>query len=140
MACGLPTCAQGSSAAATEFVETSAFCGILGAPGALCAYGEVLVLLVYTLMCTGLVLRRCAYRWTRPLGGGRWRYCLRGLLGVHWFPLKMRLEDWRKWWPLRSCEAACAGLGEIAQSPWSPSMHGKLDQRSTPGRLHAKVK
>ena len=73
-------------------------------------------MLVYTLMCTGLVLRRCAYRWTRPLGGGRWRYCLRGLLGVHWFPLKMRLEDWRKWWPLRSCEAVCASLGEIAQS------------------------
>ena len=40
-----------------------------------------------SLMCTGLGLRRCACRWTRPLGGGRW-----GIIfvtrGVHWFALK----------------------------------------------------
>ena len=35
--------------------------------GALCKR-SVLALLVYTLMCTGLGLRRCAYRCTRPLG------------------------------------------------------------------------
>ena len=38
---------------------------------------EVLALLVFLLMSTGLGLRRCAYRWTRPLGGGRWGHYLR---------------------------------------------------------------
>ena len=47
--------------------------------GALCIWG-VLALLVYPLMCAGLGLRTCAYRWTRP-GGGRWRHYLRGLRG-----------------------------------------------------------
>ena len=36
-------------------------------------------------MCTGLGLRRCAYRWTRPLVGGRWGHYLRDPRGVHWF-------------------------------------------------------
>ena len=39
--------------------------------GVLCIFG-VLALLVFPLMSTGLGLRRCAYRWTRPSGGGRW--------------------------------------------------------------------
>ena len=49
-----------------------------------CAYGGVLAWPVYLFMCTGAGLRRCAFRWTRPLGGGRWRHDFRNLRGVCW--------------------------------------------------------
>ena len=43
----------------------------------------VLCIFVFPFMSTGLGLRRCAYRWTRPLGVV-WRgYSLRDLRGVH---------------------------------------------------------
>ena len=63
-----------------------------------CAFGGggVLALQVYPFMRTGLGLRRCANRWTRPLGGGRWGHYLRDLQGVHWFAQKFAhyfLED-----------------------------------------------
>ena len=45
---------------------------------------EVTVLLAYSLMAAVSGVRRCAYRWTRPVGGGRWKYHLRTLLGVCW--------------------------------------------------------
>ena len=48
-----------------------AFCFFLGA---LCVW-RVLVLLV-SLLCTRLGLHRCAFSWTRPLGGGRWEHYL----------------------------------------------------------------
>ena len=38
---------------------------------------EVLALLVFPLIFTGLGFRRCAYHWTRPLGGGWWEHSLR---------------------------------------------------------------
>ena len=44
--------------------------------------------LVYPFMCAGLGLRRCASRWTRPLGGGRWRHFHRDPHGVHWLARK----------------------------------------------------
>ena len=47
-----------------------------------CVFGEVLALLVFPLMYTGLGLRRCAYRWTRPSGGGRLGHYLRDSRGV----------------------------------------------------------
>ena len=53
---------------------------------------RVLPVPVYTLMCTNLGLRSCAYRWTRSSGGSRWRHHLRGLLGVHWFAQMYALE------------------------------------------------
>ena len=83
----LPTCALGSSADVTEFVVNGAFWGFWVLQGVLCILG-VRGLLVYPFMFTGSWLRRCAYRKTRPLGGGRWGHYLRGLLGGHWFPLK----------------------------------------------------
>ena len=46
--------------------------------GALCKW-EVPALLV----CPSCP-RRCAFRWTRPLGVGRWRQYLCGPLKVHW--------------------------------------------------------
>ena len=35
-------------------------------------------------MCAGIGLRRCAFCWTRPSGGGRWGHNLRNLRGVCW--------------------------------------------------------
>ena len=48
--------------------------------------GGVLAPLVCPFMSTGSGLRRCAYRWTRPVSGGPWRYYLRSLwefVGFH---------------------------------------------------------
>ena len=50
--------------------------------------GGALALLVLHRMCSGPGLRRCAYRWTRPSGGGRWGHYLRDPRGVHWFAQK----------------------------------------------------
>ena len=83
----LPTCADGFSAPVTEFVGNGGFLGFLVTPRSLLHMGTrtgVLALLVHTLMCTGLGLRRCAFRWTRPLGGGRWGHYLRDPQGAHW--------------------------------------------------------
>ena len=44
---------------------------------------RVPALLVYPLVCAGPELRRRAYSWTRPLGGGRRGYCFRRSLGGH---------------------------------------------------------
>ena len=82
--CCLPTFAQGSSAAVTRVMGYGAFLAFWVLLGVLCIWGA-LALLVYLLVCTGLGLRRCAYRWTRPLGGGRWGHSLRFPPGVHWF-------------------------------------------------------
>ena len=55
--------------------------------GVLCKR-RVLALLVFPLMSAGLGSRRCAYRWTRPLGVG-WRgHSLCDLRGVFWFAQK----------------------------------------------------
>ena len=59
------------------------FVGFLVLLGALCMW-EYLLCLFTSFMCTGLGLRRCAYRWTRTLGGGRWRHYLRDPRRVHW--------------------------------------------------------
>ena len=48
---------------------------------------------IYSLMCTGLRLRKCVYRWTRPLGEA-WRgHYLRGPLGAHRPGQKYALHD-----------------------------------------------
>ena len=88
--CCLPTCAQGSSAAFARVVGNGAFGEFWALLGALCMW-RVLALLVYSLMCTRLGLRRCAYCWTRPLGGGRWGLYLRDLQGAHCFAQKFAL-------------------------------------------------
>ena len=53
---------------------------------------RVLALLVYTVMCSGIGLRKGAYCWTRPSGGGWWEHYLRGLLRVLWFAQKKPLS------------------------------------------------
>ena len=72
----------------------------------------------FPLMFTRLGSRRCAYRWTRPLGGG-WRgYSLRDPWGVHWFAEK--------------CAHFLQGSGSdpinvvpyMLASPGQPSLHG----------------
>ena len=77
----LPTCSQGSTAAVTEFVENGTAWLFWLLQGVLFICG-VLALLVHSLMCVGRWLRRRAYRWTRPLGGGRRGHRLRGFLAV----------------------------------------------------------
>ena len=81
--CCLPTCPQGLSVPVTGVVGTGIVWAFWVLLGALCTW-EVLALLVYPHMKTVLGLRWCAYRWTGPLGGGRWEHYLRGLQGVHW--------------------------------------------------------
>ena len=83
VACCLPTCAQGLSAPVMGNSETGFFCFFFGFFFCvLCAYGEVLVLLV-SLLCTRLGLHWCASCWTRPLGGGRWEHYLCNLWGEY---------------------------------------------------------
>ena len=67
--CCLPTCAQGSSATVSVNWEFSAFWDLCGLLGVLC----VLVLLVLSLIFTGLGLRRCAFAghaFLAEVGGG----------------------------------------------------------------------
>ena len=66
--CCLPTCAQGSSVSVAECVENGAFGGSWVLQGVLFAW-EVPDVLVYSFMFTEPELRRCSFRWTRPLGG-----------------------------------------------------------------------
>ena len=77
--------------------------------------------------CAGLGLRRCAYRWTCPLGGGRWEHYLRDPQGVRWFAQKCasRFQG-------NGSDSICVlpkmlGLRETAQSPWLLCMYGILD-------------
>ena len=70
------------------------------------------------LMCTGQGLRRCAYHWTRPLGGGRWEHYLHDPRGAHWFVQKCASSghgDGRDSIFAMLCVLALAGL---------PSLHG----------------
>ena len=85
--CCLPTRAQGSSVAVARVVENGVFFEHSGCSLESGVYEGVLFLRVHLLMCTRLTLRRCAYRWTRPLGG-RWGHYLRDPRGVHWFAQK----------------------------------------------------
>ena len=68
--CCLPTCAQCFSAPVMENGGSSTFWVLWGLLGVLCVW-RILVLLVFSLTLTGPGLRRCAFRWTRFLGGGR---------------------------------------------------------------------
>ena len=81
--CCLPTCAQGSSAAVQGVLGVVHF-GHSGAPWSLVHMGGA-GFAGFPLMYTGLGLRRCAYRWTRPSGGGRWGHSLRNSRGAVWF-------------------------------------------------------
>ena len=58
------------------------FLGFFGFFLVSCACGGVLVFLG-SLLCTRIGLHRCASCWTRPLGGGRWRYYLCNLWGKY---------------------------------------------------------
>ena len=80
-------CAQGSSAAVTGGVGSGTVLALWLLLGVLCMW-EVLALMVFPLMFAGLGLRRCAYRWTRPSGGGRWGHSLRNSRGVFWVAQK----------------------------------------------------
>ena len=62
MACFLPTCAQGSSAAVTEIVENGLFGEDSGCSLDLVHMGGASFAGFYPLMCTGLGLRRRAVR------------------------------------------------------------------------------
>ena len=95
--CCLPMRAQGSSAPVAELVGSSACWAFWVLLGILC---------------------RCAFRWARPLSGGRWGHNLRGLLGVHWV---LRQCAWR----IRDCSAYCNGaMLYMLPSVRSPSLHG----------------
>ena len=84
--------------------------------GVLCVW-EMLVLLVLSLIFTGLGLRRCAFRRTRFLGGGRREHYLRDSWGVSWITQKVLLcFDGREVIPENN--AVYASLGGTAQSPW----------------------
>ena len=71
--CCLPPCAQGSSATVMGNCSLESLC-----------IWRVLALLGFPLMSTVLGLRRCAYHWTRPSGGGRWGHSLRDSRGAFW--------------------------------------------------------
>ena len=68
------------------------FLGMLGAPWSLVSMG-VLALLDFHLMYAGLGLWRCAYRWTRPLGGGRRGHYLRESQRVLWYAQKRAIWE-----------------------------------------------
>ena len=91
--CCLPTCVQGSSAAVTGGLLGMVHFGHSGCFLESCAYGRCCCCKFSSLMSTRLGLRRCAYRWTRPVGGGRWWHYLRDPGGVHWFAQKCAIDD-----------------------------------------------
>ena len=117
MACCLPTCAQGSSVSVMGFVGNGCFWASWFLLGALCVW-EVLAWLVYSSVCTGLGLQRCASRWTRSLSEGRWRHYLCNLWRVCWAAHKTASQFYGNgsnstgWKP---CMPALAG---------QPSLHG----------------
>ena len=102
VACCLRTCALCSSVLVTDSVGNGAAWGFGVLLGILC-FWRVLALLFSHIMSTGSGLRRCAYRWTRPLGRGRWEHYLRGLLGVHWFLQKCA-------WKIEGSCSYCVGV------------------------------
>ena len=61
--------------------------GVRGAPGGPVDVGGVQALVFNPFMFTEPELRMCAYRRTRPFGGGRRRHHNRSLLKVQWVPL-----------------------------------------------------
>ena len=81
VACCLPTCAKGSSVPVMGNTVNGVFWAFWFLLSVLCMWG-VLVLLG-SLLRTGLGLLRCASCWTRPLGGGRWGHYLCNLWGEH---------------------------------------------------------
>ena len=85
--CCLPTCAQGFSVPDMGNGGSSTFWVLWGLLGVLCVWG-ILVLLVFSLILTGLGLRRCAFRWTRFFGGGRRGHFFRNSWGVSWITQK----------------------------------------------------
>ena len=91
------------------------FWGILGAPGSFVRV-EGTGSAGQPFMCARLGLRRCAHRRTRPVGRGRWRHYLRGLLGLHWFAQKYVLQ-WEWMW-FHRCDAVYACRSGTAHSPW----------------------
>ena len=81
--CCLATCAQGSAATVLGNWEFRTFWVLWGLFGVLCVWG-MLVLLLLSLIFTGLGLPRCAFCWTCLFGGG-WRgHFLRDCRGVSW--------------------------------------------------------
>ena len=99
-----------------------------------CVFGEVLALLVFPLMYTGLGLRRCAYRWTRPSGGGRLGHYLRDSRGVGRYAQKRAIL-------MMMCgnlDSIYASLGGTAQSPWLLCMYGIKGKRCILEKLRAK--
>ena len=141
MACCLPTCAQGSSVSVTGFVENCGFCAFCFwlLLGALCLW-EVLAWQVYPLMCTGLGSRRCAYCWTRPVGGGRWEHYNCDPQGVCWAAQKnCQLSIWREY-RFRERNAENASLGETAQPLWLWCMWGNKEHSGEiAGKLYVRL-
>ena len=81
--CCLPTCAQGFSVPVVGNGGFSSFWVWWELLGALCVW-RMLVLLVFSLILTGFEFQRYVFRWTRFLGGGRWRHFFRNSRGVSW--------------------------------------------------------
>ena len=78
MACCLPTCAQGSSAAVTGVLGMVGFWAFWVLLRVLCMWG------CWLCWFSPSYLQGSAYRWTRPSGGGRWGHNSRDPQGVHW--------------------------------------------------------
>ena len=66
----LPTCAKGVSVLVLGNGCCGTFWVLWGLLGILCVWG-ILALLIFSLILTGFGLRRCVFRWTRFLCGGR---------------------------------------------------------------------
>ena len=115
--CCLPTCARGSSATVMGNWGFCTFWVLWGLLGVLCVRGMP-VLLVLSLIFTGLGLRRCAFRWTRLLGGGRRGHYLRDSRGVSWITQKSAYMFRWKGSDSGKIMLFLLDLGGIAQSPW----------------------
>ena len=83
--------------------------------GAVCM--GILVLLVFSLILTGLGLRRSVVRWSRLFGGVRRGHSPRDSRGVFWITQKSVVVFGWEYWVL-VFYAVYAGLGGTAQSPW----------------------
>ena len=99
------------------------FWGNLGAPWSL-VHTEGAGFASFLLVSTGLGLRRCAYRWTLRVGGGRWGHYLRDPWGLHWFAQKSASDDHGDGSNSMFFNAVCASLSETAQSPWLFCVYG----------------
>ena len=85
--CCLPTCVRAVHLLLLRRVLGVAFFGHSGCSLESCAYGRCWLCWFFP-SC----LQR-ANRWTRPVGGGRWRHCLRNPRGVHCFAQKSASDD-----------------------------------------------